>query len=60
MTTHQQRLVPVLGGTGKVGRRSVGRLITRGVRVRIGARGAPRDFADYAAKSAPQGTRSPR
>ena len=55
MTTHQQRLVPVLGGTGKVGRRSVGRLITRGVRVRIGARGT-----GYAAKSAPHGTRSPR
>jgi uncharacterized protein YbjT (DUF2867 family) len=55
MTTHQQRLVPVLGGTGKVGRRSVGRLITRGVRVRIGARGT-----GYAAKTAARGVWSTR
>ena len=60
MTTRQQPPVLVLGGTGKVGRRIAERLTARGVPVRIGARGAPRDFADYAAKSAPQGTRSPR
>ena len=40
MTTLQQPLVLVLGGTGKVGRRIVARLTTRGVPVRIGARGA--------------------
>ena len=60
MTIHQQPPVLVLGDTGKVGRRIVGQLTTRGLPVRIGARGAPRDFADYAAKSAPRGTRSPR
>ena len=60
MTIHQQPPVLVLGDTGKAGRRIVGQLTTCGLPVRIGARGAPRDFADYAAKSAPRGTRSPR
>jgi uncharacterized protein YbjT (DUF2867 family) len=44
MTTHQQPLVLVLGGTGKVGRRIVERLTTRGVAVRIGARSATPAF----------------
>lgn len=44
MTTHQQPLVLVLGGTGKAGRRIVERLTTRGVAVRIGARSATPAF----------------
>jgi len=37
----QQSSVPVLGGTGKVGRRIAARLTARGVPVRIGARSSP-------------------
>lgn len=41
---HQQPLVLVLGGTGKVGRRIAARLTDRGVPVRIGARTAAPAF----------------
>ena len=40
----QQPLVLVLGGTGKIGRRIVARLATRGVPVRIGSRTAAPAF----------------
>jgi nucleoside-diphosphate-sugar epimerase len=44
MTTQQQALVLVLGGTGKVGRRVADLLTARGVPVRIGARTAAPSF----------------
>jgi uncharacterized protein YbjT (DUF2867 family) len=48
MNMPKQRPIPVLGGTGKTGRRIVQRLQARGVPVRVGTRSAspPFDWTD--------------